>query len=201
MAENKTTLSIGLNVDTASAKKSMSEVEKIFADSIKNIQAKADKLKIAPTASAAKPPSPPGSPAYQAYHKEMEATRSKENKNRVDFQAYQMVNRNLTETARLLTINARLSATEAKTEKDKLFYSTERNRLEKEYQTLLGTKLRMQQTSFRQPGAQAQTSGGVGGGGIGGFKMPSSITGAIGMMGPVGAGIAGGRAAPVSVCR
>lgn len=152
------------------------ELEKNFIASVKKIQSEADKIKISPASKQAA--SGQGSPGYQTFNQAYQATRAQENKNRTDQQAAQIAKRSLEDVARQLAINSRIAASDLKTDKEKNFYAAERNKLEKEYQTLLATNKRLTQNAA--PSGKQGTVPGLPKGGITNLSGLASFVGAPG---------------------
>lgn len=159
------------------------DLENAVKSAFTKIQKDAEKLKVN-TSAAANRPAPGGSQEYQTFQKAFQATRAQEQKSRAEQDALQRTKRELENVGRQLATNARLTAAEAKTEKDRNFYATERNRLEREYQTLVGTRKRLEGSIGTSP-AGSQAAPGMGGltrvlgatvGGVG-LGMAASATG------------------------
>ena len=157
----------------------VSDLLSAVKSAMSQIQKEADKLKLTPAAAKAAPTK--AVPAeYQSFQKELQTTRNQEQKSRTEQENLRRTKRELENVERQLSTNARLGATEAKNEKDKNFYATERNRLEKEYQTLILTKKRLEGTPSIPKGPQAGGLGGIGRGGI------TSLSGLAKLLGPEG---------------
>lgn len=141
------------------------EFERALISSMRKIQSEADKLKIAPATKAAA-----GAPGSQSFQQAFQSARAQQQKTRDEKDGLDIAVRGLTQKQRELDKIVKLEAAAVGNEKQKAYWANERNKAEREYNTLLATRSRLE----GRPGG-----GGFGGGGSG-IRPPTPSGGMFG---------------------
>jgi hypothetical protein len=162
MADNQVKLKIG--ADT-------SDLEKAFSTLIKKIQSDADKLKLTPSAAKASP----GTPGSETFQQTLQSTRAKEQRARIEQQALQIANRALADKERELAKIAKHESASVANEKQRTYWLSERNRLEREY-----NQLKTVRDTLEKRGGMPLPAGAKGGMDFGGLLSKGAVAAVFG---------------------